>query len=60
LEPLYEGPKAGSAGRKGSGSKCHMFLIEMAVSLYLHPILLRPVVFNATTNVSATDVKVVT
>jgi hypothetical protein len=60
LEPLYEGPKAYSAGREGSGSECHMFLIEIAASLHLRLILLGPIVFNATVNISGTDIEVVT
>jgi hypothetical protein len=37
-----------------------MFLIKTAASPHLRPILLRPVVFNATTNVSTTGIEVLT
>jgi hypothetical protein len=59
-EPLYEGPKACSAGREGSDNEFHMFLIKTATSIHLRPISLGPVVFHATTNVSASSVEVVT
>jgi hypothetical protein len=59
-EPLYEGLKAYSAGREGSGSESHMFIIETVASLHLCLILLKPVVFYATMNVSAVGVEVIT
>jgi hypothetical protein len=37
-----------------------MFLVKMAASLHLRSILLGPVVFNATTNVNATGIEMLT
>jgi hypothetical protein len=59
-ELLCEGLKACSAGREGSSSESRMFLVKMAVPLYLYPIPLGPIVFYVSTNVSAASVEVVT
>jgi hypothetical protein len=59
-EPLYEGQKACSGGRMGSGNECHMLLVETAASIHLRPIPLGLIVFNVATNVSVPSIEVVT